>query len=409
MKKTFWVLLLFFAFFSNAQIKFEKGYVITNDGEKKEVLIKNMDWVVNPTEITYKAGEESPQSTGTPANLKEFGIYGYSKYVTYKGDIDYSTDDLSNLSAQYAPEFKQSTVFLKEIASGDKNLYSYSVKSTVNYLYSDSSGIQPLIYKKYNPEGNASQVATNDTYISQLKTIFKDDSNAQSLVSLTKYNKNSLTKIFNAHNQKTGSSSDEFQAEKKTTKFNLSVRPGVNFYSTLETDKLLGSNGFPSKTNFRIGIEAELVLPFNKNKWSIIFEPNYSAYTSEKITTRSGDQLYNITMDSYSLINLPLGIRHYMFLSPKSKLFIDGQANILTLRSGKAKAINFDYDGTFFDKADLASSQALDNFTFGAGYTYNNKYTVELKYTTSNHILDKNTGSTAKMTYTSIILGYNIF
>lgn len=413
MKKTTLIFLLFFFIGIHAQVKFEKGYIITNDNTRHEVLIKNVDWVNNPDEFNYKTDENSSESKGIPSNIKEFGIYGYSKYVTYTGPIDYSSDDLSNLSAQYAPEFKESTVFLKELTSGDKNLYTYRTKRLVSYFYSDSSSgdIQPLIYKKYNPEGNSSQVATNDTYITQLKDIFKEDPNVQSLIPQTKYNNNSLTKIFAAHNEKISGTSgnNEFQAKKKPVQFNLNIRPGVNFYSALKTDNMLGSKGFPSKTNFRIGLEAELVLPFNKNKWAVMFEPTYSFYTGKKITAPAGDQLYNISMDSYSFINLPIGIRHYMFLNEKSKLFINAQVNVLTLRAGKAKTIDLDYEGYNFDHADLSSSQSLDSFSFGIGYNYNNKYSIEFKYNTKNQLMDDSAAQSADMSYASIILGYNIF
>ena len=39
---------------------------------------------------------------------------------------------------------------------------------------------------------------------------------------------------------------------------------------------------FDSNTNVSLGIEAEFILPFNKNKWAIIFEPTYQYYKTEK-------------------------------------------------------------------------------------------------------------------------------
>ena len=97
MKKLLLVLLVFSLQFISAQIKFEKGYLITNDGERKEVLIKNKDWLNNPTEFTYKIAESTEEITGNIANVKEFQVYGYNKLVRYKGKVDVSANNLQNL------------------------------------------------------------------------------------------------------------------------------------------------------------------------------------------------------------------------------------------------------------------------------------------------------------------------
>ena len=59
MKKLLLILLAFTLQLFSAQIKFEKGYLITNNGERKEILIKNKDWLNNPTEFTYKIAEST--------------------------------------------------------------------------------------------------------------------------------------------------------------------------------------------------------------------------------------------------------------------------------------------------------------------------------------------------------------
>lgn len=414
MRKTFLVFLLFFVFFSNAQVKFEKGYLITNDGEKKEVLIKNMDWLNNPNEFTYKVDENSKESIGNPSNIKEFGTYNYNKYVSYTGPIDYSSDDITFLSYKSDPEYKENTVFLKETTAGDKNLYTYKGQNIIRYFYADTSKnseIKPLTYKKYYPNGDNMKIATNEKYINELKDIFSNDSKVQASISSTKYTENSLKKLFVSHNESiTGvATNNPVLSDKNKTKFNLSIRPGVNFYSKMDINNMFGNQNFPSKTNFRIGIEAEIVLPFNRNKWAILFEPTYSFYSNDKITQPANDKLYNLSMDSYSFINLPIGIRHYMYLNDKSKFFVNAQLNVLRLKTGKAKTMDLDYEGYIFDQANLATSQTVKSFSVGAGYTYNKKYTVEVQYNTSGEILESSFTESAKISYASIILGYNIF
>ncbi|RNA61647.1 hypothetical protein D1631_06755 [Chryseobacterium nematophagum] len=406
MRKAFLALLLFFVFFTNAQIKFEKGYLITTNDEKKEVLIKNMDWINTPTGFSYKTDQNSTELTGIPSNIKEFGIYNSSKYISYTGSIDYSSDNTTELSSKYEPELTESSVFLKEETVGTTNLYSYKGKNVIRFFYSNThTSITPLINKKYYLEGNTSKIATNNSYIGQLKDLFSDDSNALTLINQTKYNTSDLKKLFNVYNKTENVASSEL---KEKTKFNLHIRPGINFYSSLGLKGSIFDGVFPSKSSFRIGVEAEAVLPFNKNKWSIIFEPTYSAYSGKTITVKS-NSLYEMSLDSYSFITLPIGIRHYMFINDKSKIFVNGQANVLTLRSGKAKNFDLLYSGQAFEKVPLSTTQTFKSLSFGIGYNYNNKYSIEFRYNTNNNIIEDTTSQTADIKYASIILGYNIF
>ena len=39
---------------------------------------------------------------------------------------------------------------------------------------------------------------------------------------------------------------------------------------------------FNNEIAFRFGVEAELIMPFNKNKWSIAIEPNFQHFIAEK-------------------------------------------------------------------------------------------------------------------------------
>ncbi|UKB83043.1 PorT family protein [Chryseobacterium sp. MEBOG06] len=414
MKKTLSGLILFSIASFYAQVKFEKGYIIDQNNVKKEVLIKNKGWVSNPDNFVFKTDENSAEDKGTPSTIKEFGIYNDSKYVTYNGNIDYSSDDISSFSNTKEPKFVKSSVFLKELVAGNKNLYTYKGHIT-RYFYSESdSTIQPLIYKKYFFNGNSSQVATNEQYLDQLKTIFADNTNAQSLVNKTQYTASSLTKIFKTYNGEnsdgsTAQNSDQsFTETKKKPKFNLSIRPGINFYAPLELKESYRNPGFPSKSNFRIGVEAELVLPFNKNKWSVILEPTYAQYTNKKTTIRTDDNLYNMTMDSYSFISIPVGIRYSMFLNEKSKIFVNVATNVLNVRTSSSASIDVDYDNAVFDKIALASTQSFRGMSLGAGFNYHNKFSVEARFSSSTNILYKDLPH-ADLKSFSLILGYNIF
>lgn len=397
-----------------AQVKYEKGYIINNDNVKTEVLIKNKGWVSNPDSFSYKKDDNAQESTGIPSNIKEFGVYNEVKYITYNGEIDYSSDDIASLTHNKEPKLVKSSVFLKEIASGNKRLYTYKGHIT-RYFYSDSdSVIKPLIYKKYLLDGNKSLVATNDEYLDQLKVLFADDTSTLSKVDRTQYSTSSLTRIFTEYNGKTAVNSNSssevaVSTKKKEVKLNLNIRPGVNFYSPLKLEESYPSPELASsKTNFRIGVEAELILPFNRNKWSVILEPTFSQYSNKKTTIRTNDNLYNITMDSYSSISIPLGVRHYMYINDKSKIFVNASINVFTIKTSSPSSIDVDYDGFVFDKLELASTQSFRNASFGIGYNYNSKYSLEARFNTRSNILDKDLPHTDIKSF-SLIFGYNIF
>lgn len=102
---------LFITSLINAQIKFEKGYIITHNGDKQDVLIRNIEWVNSPESFVYKINENSPELTGNVTNTEGFGIYGHDSYINYNGTIDTSSTDLTSLSSKKEPELKKVHVF----------------------------------------------------------------------------------------------------------------------------------------------------------------------------------------------------------------------------------------------------------------------------------------------------------
>lgn len=398
-----------------AQIRFEKGYIITKNGDKKEVLIKNIDWMSSPEEFTYKTDESSSEQNGNPNNIEEFGVYGYNSYINYTGPIDISSEELSSLSFKKEPELKQVQVFLKRLANGNKKLYSYRSKNVLNYFYSDSdnpNNIKLLIYKKYHPQNNNLLVATNEEYKQQLNVLFSDEQNVKSDISKAKYSDNDLIKVFGGSMQSNyAGKSEQNDKNFRKTKFNLNVRPGFNFYSEAKIVNFMGEQRLPSTSNFRIGVEAEVFLPFNKNKWSVILEPNYSVYTSKTTKTPSSNINYNhyVNIDKYSFIDIPLGVRYYMFLNEKSKLFVNGQINLIKIKSTSTTSIDIK-DGEYTVlTAELADSRPFNSFALGAGYNYNNKFSFELRYNTPGELLKSEDRRGATLQYVSVILGYNLF
>ena len=160
-------LIIFINLFSFSQIKFEKGYFITNSDEKVECLIRNVDLKFNPDGFTYKLAETSENKKETINSVKEFGVYDRFKYSRHTVDIDYSSSRNEDLNRNYLPDFKEETVFLQVLIEGKANLYSYINAEVSRYFFStEDKNVKQLIYKEFLNESD--KITENNQYKQQL-------------------------------------------------------------------------------------------------------------------------------------------------------------------------------------------------------------------------------------------------
>ncbi|MBF8455612.1 tRNA modification GTPase [Kaistella sp. G5-32] len=403
MKKISLFFSLLFSIFAFSQIHFEKAYFINNDDLRMECLIKNVDWRNNPTSFEYKIEEGSAVKIGDIKNVKFFEIYNEAKYLRATLNIDQSSDNLNKLSSRYEPEFLEKKVFLKELVEGDVKLYKYDDGGFAKYFLKEGDK-QPeqLIYKPYLIE--VSKMAYNRDYQKQLQKVLTCPKIPANDLKNAEYREKDLVKLVSANNQCQNPNYENKIVQQKKGFLNLSVRPRVNFASMTFSNFALGKQfNMESKTGFGIGVEMEYVFPFNRNKWSVIFEPTYQYYKAQQTNNDDPSFPYKASVD-YSSIELPLGIRHYFFLNDDSKLVINGQY-IFDLKIKN----NFEFrdsTGTLGNSLDGKSNQ---NFAFGIGYQFKNKYGVEVKYFTERNILENYTYWSTKFQNVSLILSYNLF
>lgn len=404
MKKVIWITAITAAGLLHAQIKFEKGYFIDNSGKRTDAFIKNLDWKNNPTEFEFKTDESSSEiKKETIKNIQEFGIDNEQRYTRKTVMIDGSSKQLNNLSNERKPEFTEETVFLKYVVEGKADLLYYENGDLEKFFIStNDSDVKQLIYKPYYI--NASSVAYNEDYKKQILDNLNCGVDLTDVNNL-KYKSSDLVKVFLKYNQCSNSTAINYnQNYEKRDLFNLTVRPGINLSSFEISNSSFvtsESNKFDNKVTFRIGLEAELILPFNKNKWAIFAEPTYQYYKAEKdFVVYQGQASENIRTRSidYKSIEIPIGIRYYLFLSDKSKLFINAAYNV-----------DFEMNSNiYYDFQSLKTSSA-SNFSFGAGYKYNDKFVVEFRTSTKRDLLQNNTIINTGYRTSSLILGYTLF
>lgn len=392
---------------SFAQNIYEKGFFIDNKGIKNEGLIKNLDWSKNPKQFEFKTSNDAQSNVLSIKEVKEFEITEKVKYLRAEVDVDLSDDNINALSEDKEPSFTKEEVFLKVLIENTNThtLYIYNNENIKRFFYMKNGKITPLIYKRYLVSDN--KIGTNKQFVEQLKEISNCNNISQAYISNIQYTEKELKNFFIKLNECNNSDYKSFDKKVRKNNFHLSIRPGINFSSfdvTKSSAVNLQNEDFGSKSNFRIGIEAELVLPFNNDKWSVFIEPTYQYFKAEKqiyTSTILNEQVLNKRSINYSSIEIPMGVRYYLFLNEKSKVFLSG-ALIFDAVMNNSELVYEDYN--FVANKIKVSSKV--NFGFGVGYKYD-RYSVEANFHTNRNLFDSNYES--GYNNVSLIFGYTIF
>ncbi len=390
----------------HSQITFDKGYFINNSNKKIECLIKNLEWANNPVSFKYKLSSNDSIRTATIQTVKEFGIYNSYKYIRAKVKIDRSSDQIAHMSNESKPDFHEELLFFKVLVEGKASLYVYSNGGLTRFFYKlDDSEPKQLVYKKYLIDNI---IYENKYYKQQLSNLFKCDNLKLSDFKHLDYNKKSLEKIFIKYNTCKNSKYIKYEPKYKNL-FHLTVRPGLNLSNIIIKDyyTYIRSTDFgKSNPGYRIGIESEFIFKFNKNKWGLIIEPTFQYIKSEHSKKSIHYSQNNIvTKIDYKSIELPIGVRYYIFLNDKSKIF-------LNIKYVKDFAINSKITFSSVINPHYFSSikiNSISNFDLGVGYKFKDKYSIEIKYGTNRKILANYLFWKSYYKTVSIFLGYSIF
>lgn len=394
--KTSIILLLFSCgLYTFAQNNFEPGYYISENGNKTEGLIKNEDWKNNPLEFKFKTSPTSEVTTQKISNTREFSINDKLKYVRANIKIDQSSNNIALLSRQAAPEFVEQLVFLKLLATGEASLYSHVGKNLKNFFYSVSgSPIEPLIYKKYIlDETGTTEIKENRFYQQQFLNTMKCQAITPSSLERLTYSNRDLINFFEKYNTCKGNIGEDFSNTKKGLAIHLKVRPGLNF-SNLEMSSQYETMNFGNQMNFRLGFEGEIMLPFNNQKWAFIIEPTYQKYEAEGFYREMAVEA------DYTSIELPIGIRHYLYLNSQSRFFVNA-----------AYVLDFPIKNSIIRMETFSDMSIIDitsNLALGAGYSWKN-FSAEARYHTGRNVMINYNSRSAKYETMSLILGYQLF
>ena len=392
-----------FNFFSYSQAAFENGYLISEDGQKIDCLIENLDWKNNPTEFKYKlAGSLEIKKTDI-YSVKEFGIHDVCKFIRAKVNIDRSSTGSYRMNSKRSV-FSEEQLFLKVLVEGGASLFFYEDGNGRAFFYqTKGTEIKQLIYKEYLTRDN--MIATNNSFRQQLYNDLKCQDITMPDLEDIKYTEKSLERIVVKYNVCTNSEYRDFKTKKNTDLLTLTIRPGLNISSLSGKvpNPTIGDFDFGPDLRFRFGIEAEVILPFNnKNKWALIAEPTYQSFRSSKGKENeniSGGIL--VSAVDYSSMELPIGIRHYFLLKNRSEIFINA-----------ALVVDFNFDSSIqFGRANgtVLFSQKFEskpNVALGAGYKHKDRYSLEIRYLANRQVLAYSDWNSSYKTL-SVIVGYS--
>lgn len=291
-------------------------------------------------------------------------------------------------------KFEEKSIFLRTLLTGQANLYKYSEADFVRFFLEHHGELEQLIYKQYLNESN--EIASINYFRNQLFTALKcDQLQVEKFENIT-YREKPIIKVVKLYNSCFEVEQQEF---KKIPKFEikLKLRPGAQLGFLKVNSPGRDTDDFGSQLAFRIGLELEYILPYNNNKWSIIFEPAFQSYSSRV------DYLSFVTPRfrevEYSSIELAFGLRHYFFLNDIEKIFIN-------LGGVADYPFSSSVSGNVGGNLDFSRSA---NAYFGAGYALSNKIDFELRWQFNRDLVQSYSRHSSSFNSLALIFAYQLF
>lgn len=382
---------------SVAQINYEPGYYIDNNGQKTSGLIRNVAWKDNPGSIDFRAAAESTVVNIPLKALSAFSVADAYSYRRFDIKYDESPIEVGDLSHTPNPQWVAETALLKVLSEGTLILYEYSDHNLTRFFISDSREKTPeqLVFKQYIPSGTS--IGENNLFRQQLFTAMKDKGLPESDFIKLRYNRDDMVRIFAKYN---GEKQTDFITKQNKGKFNVKVVAGISSGKMDFEHVFYDQEGdFGNQIVPMFGVEGEFVLPFNQQKWAIFMGANYQSYQADPYTKGT------FTFESqYRFIQFPIGLRHFFYLGKDSRLFLNVGYNFALDLDSEVK---YKHVTQFTSSEGQAYINQSSSFTAGAGFGYK-RFAVELRIETKHDILDKEYWN-AEYSSSGIILSYKLF
>ena len=370
----FLIALALICFYTSAQSQnaFESGYVIMNDGERIDCLIRNPDWSRSPNTIRYRLSEQSEVQSASVDDVMEFGVENF-KFVRATVNVDESSDDMRYLSTHREPDFVEHTAFLKVLVEGKASLYGYDDDLRRRYFYSSNGKeFEPLIYKKYYTD--ATHIMENKKFHQQLYVDVNCNWSPEE-IKQEFYNDRALAKYFVRYNECMGSESKVYRRKSEKGAFRLIPKAGVGVVSADLLFLNRRSSSFRTEIDkqlyFTGGIDMEFLLPIERDRFSILISPGYQQYSYEEYTA-TDSLVFN---SRYA--TLGVGMRYSIYQNNVARWFGSFQYVQFISLNAEYSLYNDDYlSNREMGQFEMSGGPGM-NFTFGR--TFSNRIMIQAK------------------------------
>lgn len=415
MKQILFLAFLLLSLPSVGQITFEKGYLIDNQGNRKEILIHNRDWKSNPTDFTWKNSQSAPTEVSGLNEVREFGIEGRFRYVRFVAPIDRAPQDLEHLDSHPKQDFEDEMVYLRQLLDGKADLFIFEEGRTRQFYYRlPDQEIQALRFKKYR-QGNS--ILSNTRFRKQL---FQDLNCGRLPAEHYRdidYSQKDLVEYFSNYNTCVDSDPVLIERIRDKAKFHLLLKGGVH-QSSFDVEEGLSltgeSIGFDPTVSF--GIEGEMVLPFHQKKWALSLEAFYRSLKKTGASHQDRGLPTNeaaLVLLEHEFLSGALGAKYSFYLPGPLRLFVGaGPAFDIPLHS----KIVFDRGSRYELKPEINSLSQSFYFKLRMGMVFWERLSAEIQYDTPRRTNGRHTVPghyifdwLADMDNISLHLGYRIF
>ncbi|UAB83188.1 hypothetical protein INR75_13425 [Zunongwangia sp. SCSIO 43204] len=260
------------------QISFEEAYYITNQGERISGYIEFTNKSNNPENFKFKPSKSSSEQILSIDDVSEVVIRNRAKYIRAIVPVNISSIQVNNLVADRRPNLVEKKIFLYSLVEGRVSLFQYLNEGIRNYYIKEGSDrdFELLIYKKFRNSNNS--VGENKRYQQQLLDRFSGNCIDPTSITKLQYRQSPFVKIITAYNNCNKNPEEISESSGETRKsFQLNIRPRVNYNSVSVSNNDYNAYDveLDEKVGFGLGLEAEFILPFFQNKWSLVLEPTF--------------------------------------------------------------------------------------------------------------------------------------
>lgn len=385
---------------SSAQSIYEAGYFIDNNGKKTECLIKKLAWKSNPTEFQWKKTISSSAKTEVIEDIKEFAVGEEYRFKRYILQFDLNGDTVGKSSKSKDPNLKYEKIFLRTILKSKTTLFQYSKNNVHRFFYTDPNTVYPelLIYKVfYTPDeskkpGEKIIPQENNTYQEQLKKYINCDN--QDVTKLS-YTQSDLKRYFKKYNECKGNTI-EYSIRKKINQTRIGLVAAIDL-SSFTHNSIVGSAGNVNYDNAfvpRYGIFIETFIPFSKVDLSFFLESTYKAFTIDGRDLEIANSEFDL---DYKSLNIAVGPRFHIYLSPKFELFLEG---------GITVDFNIGTEASEFEENEIENTTT--DFFYGGGFG-SGRFKIGFRQYTSKNISTSTEIPDSELATSSLFISFDLF